>query len=65
MSYRLYYAEDSAAMGVRVILEEIQAPYELLSTSISMDARTTSTLDPATSCHVVGISLVVKPALLS
>jgi glutathione S-transferase len=38
MTYRLYYADDSAAMGVRVVLEEIQAPYELIPTSISMDA---------------------------
>jgi glutathione S-transferase len=38
MTYRLYYADDSAAMGVRVVLEEIQAPYKLIPTSISMDA---------------------------
>ena len=38
MTYRLYYADDSAAMGVRVVLEEIQAPYELIPISISMDS---------------------------
>ena len=38
MTYRLYYADGSAAMGVRVVLEEIQAPYALISTSISMDS---------------------------
>ena len=37
MTYRLYYADGSAAMGVRVVLEELGAPYELISTSISMD----------------------------
>ena len=37
MTYRLYYAEGSAAMGVRVLLEEIRAPYELIPTSISME----------------------------
>lgn len=37
MNYQLYYADRSAAMGTRVILEEIGAPYELLWTSISMD----------------------------
>jgi glutathione S-transferase len=37
MSYKLYYAEGSAAMGARVILEEIGAPYELIQTTIDMD----------------------------
>ncbi len=37
MKYRLYYAQRSASMGVRVILEEIGADYELIDTSISMD----------------------------
>lgn len=37
MAYKLYYALDSAAMGVRVILEEIGAPYELIQTTIDMD----------------------------
>ena len=32
--YKLYYALKSASMGVRVILDEIGAPYELLETSI-------------------------------
>jgi glutathione S-transferase len=32
--YRLFYAENSAAMGIRVILEEIGAEYELISTEI-------------------------------
>ena len=39
MSYQLYYAEGSAAMGVRVILEEIQAPYELIWTGIDPKAE--------------------------
>ena len=37
MGYKLYYALGSAAMGVRVILEEIGAPYELIQTTIDMD----------------------------
>ena len=37
MAYKLYYALGSAAMGVRVILEEIGAPYELIPTTIDMD----------------------------
>ncbi len=37
MTYRLYYAPDSAAMGVRAILEEIGAPYDLIPTTIDMD----------------------------
>ena len=34
MTYKLYYAPGSAAMGTRVILEEIGAPYELIQTTI-------------------------------
>jgi len=37
VAYKLYYALGSAAMGVRVILEEIGAPYELIQTTIDMD----------------------------
>ncbi|MEM7170938.1 MAG: glutathione S-transferase family protein [Pseudomonadota bacterium] len=37
MTYQLYYASGSAAMGVRVLLEEIGAPYELIQTTIDMD----------------------------
>lgn len=37
MDYKLYYALGSAAMGVRVILEEIGAPYDLIETTIDMD----------------------------
>ena len=37
MTYSLYYAERSAAMGVRVVLEELQQPYELIAESIDMD----------------------------
>lgn len=37
MDYKLYYASASAAMGVRVILEEIGASYELIQTTIDMD----------------------------
>ena len=37
MAYKLYYALGSAAMGARVILEEIGAPYELIQTTIAMD----------------------------
>ncbi len=36
MNYKLFYALGSAAMGVRVILEEIGAPYELIQTTIDM-----------------------------
>lgn len=35
--YRLFYALKSASMGVRVLLEEIGAPYELIETSVKMD----------------------------
>lgn len=34
MTYKLYYAPGSAAMGVRVLLEEIGADYELIETTI-------------------------------
>ena len=37
MIYKLFYALGSAAMGVRLILEEIGAPYELKQTTIDMD----------------------------
>ncbi len=37
MLYKLFYAQGSAAMGTRVILEEIGASYELLQTTIAMD----------------------------
>ena len=37
MTYKLYYAKGSAAMGVRMILEEIGVPYELIQTTIDMD----------------------------
>ena len=35
--YKLFYAPKSASMGVRVLLEEIGAPYELIHMSIDMD----------------------------
>jgi glutathione S-transferase len=38
MNYKLYYAEPSAAMGVRVILEEIGVSYELIWTDISQNS---------------------------
>lgn len=37
MQYRLFYALGSAAMGIRVILEEIGVPYELIQSTIAMD----------------------------
>jgi glutathione S-transferase len=37
LAYKLFYATPSAAMGTRVILEEIGAPYELIQTTIAMD----------------------------
>ena len=33
MAYKLYYAADSAAMGMRLILEEIGMPYELIQST--------------------------------
>ena len=33
MTYKLYYADGTASMGVRVLLEEIGAPYELIQTT--------------------------------
>ncbi|WP_299849867.1 glutathione S-transferase family protein [uncultured Roseovarius sp.] len=35
--YKLFYTLKSASMGVRVLLEEIGAPYELLETSVESD----------------------------
>ncbi|MFD2204601.1 glutathione S-transferase family protein [Kiloniella antarctica] len=37
MGYKLYYASGSAAMGTRVLLEEISVSYELIPTKISSD----------------------------
>ena len=37
MTYQLYYADRTASMGVRVLLEEIGAPYELLPTTAKTD----------------------------
>jgi len=37
MTYQLFYAPGSAAMGARVILEEIGAPYQLIESTIDMD----------------------------
>ena len=37
MAYKLFYALGSAAMGTRVILEEIGEPYELIQSTIAMD----------------------------
>ena len=37
MGYKLYYANGSASMGVRVILEEIGSDYELIPTTIEMN----------------------------
>lgn len=34
MTYKLFYADDSAALGPRVLLEEIGAAYELIETNI-------------------------------
>ena len=34
MSYQLYYADGTASMGVRVMLEEIGASYELIETIV-------------------------------
>ena len=33
MTYKLYYAGGTASMGVRVLLEEIGASYELIQTT--------------------------------
>ena len=44
MTYSLYYAEHSAAMGVRAVLEELQQPYELIATSIDMDTPRSAAL---------------------
>lgn len=37
MTYKLYHADGSAAMGVRTLLEEVGANYELIQTTIDMD----------------------------
>ena len=34
MNYKLFYASGSAAEGVRVILEELEVPYELIKSTI-------------------------------
>ena len=36
MNYKLYYATGSASMGVRVLLEEIGVPYELIDSTIDL-----------------------------
>ena len=33
MDYRLFYAKESASDGIRVILEEIGMPYELIQST--------------------------------
>ena len=38
MAFSLYYSESSAAMGVRVLLEEIGVSYDLVWTDISSDS---------------------------
>lgn len=35
--YKLFYSLKSASMGIRVLLEEIGAPYELIQTSVEKD----------------------------
>lgn len=35
--YKLFYAEGSASMGIRVLLEELRVPYELIKSTINMD----------------------------
>lgn len=35
--YKLFYALKTASMGVRVILEEIGAPYELIQTTVDRE----------------------------
>ena len=35
--YKLFYALKTASMGVRVMLEEIGAPYELIETTVAKD----------------------------
>ena len=39
MTYKLYYAPDSASMGVRLILEELGVAYELIQSTINRDAQ--------------------------
>jgi glutathione S-transferase len=36
MTYQLFYAPGSASMGIRMMLEEIGAPYELIESTIDM-----------------------------
>ena len=33
MTYKLYYAPDSASMGMRLILEELGVAYELIQST--------------------------------
>ena len=35
--YKLFYAEGSASMGIRVLLEELRVPYELIKSTIDMN----------------------------
>ena len=35
MTYKLYYAPDSASMGVRLILKELGVAYELIQSTIN------------------------------
>ena len=39
MTYQLFYASGSAAQGVRVILEELGVPYELIKSTIDRNEQ--------------------------
>jgi len=45
--YELFYAEPTAAMGTRVVLEEIGAEYRLIDTDISDHAPRCARWTPA------------------
>ena len=39
MTYKLYYAAESASMGIRLILEELGMPYELIQSTTDKDVQ--------------------------
>ena len=39
MTYKLYYAPDSASMGIRLILEELGMPYELIQSTTDKNVQ--------------------------
>ena len=39
MTYKLYYAAESASMGIRLVLEELGMPYELIQSTTDKNVQ--------------------------